>query len=430
MSTLSINHRTGKIVSSFPIARFNQPTSSQPASIFSVHEKLGEGSFAKVYRCSDPRYSSSCAVKCYTPDKGAREEGRREIHNLRLLTQAQAPHVVQYFGYLKETDSRGPAIVEEFIATGDLSRHYHQFSLLKILTTAKQVLEALAYFHKLHLIYCDLKFENTLYETDNHVKLADLGSMRHVSDVPTNSLVTYYNRPLEVFLGGPYNTSLDMFSFGTFLFRLITKKQLFNIPGSDDINIYYNYRMIHLLCLQCGYPSNEYLKTLNYANQFFTFKENDKPQLKYPIPMVYTPWKAMLLEGCREKGFDNFITCYFIDLISRCLNHQNRITAVAALRHCLFKFDLSFSITSNLSYSSQLTVILYKKKTHLLQVSLANATALKCIHLSGYSFVKCMLQIKLSYITLYEKEIAIWPRSNLAITSNNENNVHVRVLKK
>lgn len=424
MTTLPLSSPQGKFVT-------NVPLHSRPLPTYMFCQQIGHGAYAKVYSAIHPQTGSLCAIKCYNQNEESQEEGRREIRNLGLLTGA--PHTVQYLGHFPEMREQGPTIIEELVESGDLSRHYHQFTLQDIIRTAKQALEALAYFHARNLIYCDLKLENTLWKTNKYIKFADFGSMRCLTDKPTRCLVTPHNRAIEVFLGGPYTTSIDMYSFGTFLFGLITQKQLFEIPNYDDNKFHYRRCMVQLLCAQFGYPSKEQLTSLRFANNYFTFSEKGEPQLRFEKQIKFTPWKTLLQEGCRARGFDSFTSRCFTHLISRCLRHQERITAVDALKHRLFRYEMSFSIVSNLLPFPPLTLTLYKKdiqKTRLLQVRLADAAALRCLHLSGYSSVECILAINSGLITFYEKEITIKPHSNLSIASDQEYNIHVIMLKR
>lgn len=398
-------------------------------SFYSYREQIGEGSFARVYKGTNLSSHSLCAIKCYDRDEVGLEEGQREIRN--LLNLSEAPHVVQCIDYIQVRHGSGPLIIEEFVEGGDLSKNYRRFTLQDIITTAKQALEALAYFHSRNLIYCDLKFENTLWKTDKYIKFADFGSMRP-SHEPAARIVTAYNRAIEVFLGGPYTTSLDMFSFGTFLFRLITQKELFEIPNYDDNYFDSHCSMIQLLCEQCGYPSQEQLELLRYTKSYFTFSEKGEPQLSYRKKIQFTPWKTMVQEACLKREFDPFTSRCFIDLISRCLTNQERITAADALRHRLFRYEMSFSVVSNIRGSRPFILTLYKKgapSTYLLKVDLTNTSALRCLHLSGYSSVECRLTIGSDLLTLHEEEITIEANSNLSITTDKESNFQVTILK-
>lgn len=84
----------------------------------------------------------------------------------------------------------------------------------------------------------DLKPQNLLVSADHVLKLADFGLAR--SFVPpirpfTHEVITLWYRPVEILLGSKnYALPVDMWSVGTIIAEMVTKRPLF--PGDSEID--------------------------------------------------------------------------------------------------------------------------------------------------------------------------------------------------
>ena len=79
-----------------------------------------------------------------------------------------------------------------------------------------------------------MKPDNILIKDNNKTcKLSDFGSAFPLEDNSiTELLISRYYRPPEIIIGLPYNTQVDMWSFGCTMFELYTGKFLFD--GRDN----------------------------------------------------------------------------------------------------------------------------------------------------------------------------------------------------
>ncbi len=96
------------------------------------------------------------------------------------------------------------------------------FSLSVIRKFAIQILYALKFLNQHKIIHCDLKPENILLKQLNKtgVKLIDFGSSCFESEKLYTYIQSRFYRSPEIILGLPYNTQIDMWSFGCLLCEL------------------------------------------------------------------------------------------------------------------------------------------------------------------------------------------------------------------
>lgn len=108
---------------------------------------------------------------------------------------------------------------------------YHRFY-------ACEVLLALEHFHKLGIIYRDLKLENVLLCEDGHIKLADYGMCK--DDMwyrsRTNTLCgTPESMAPEILLQEGYGRSVDWWAYGVLIYQMTFSQSPFMGEDDDDV---------------------------------------------------------------------------------------------------------------------------------------------------------------------------------------------------
>jgi len=103
------------------------------------------------------------------------------------------------------------------------------FTLPRLKSIMRQLLEAVAYIHSLNLIHCDIKPENILIQSYSQVKvkLIDFGSSCFTTDYLNSYVQSRSYRAPEVILGLPYGPKIDIWSLGTVAAELLTGNVLF-----------------------------------------------------------------------------------------------------------------------------------------------------------------------------------------------------------
>ncbi|KJH53551.1 kinase domain protein [Dictyocaulus viviparus] len=200
-------------------------------------EKLGEGSYATVYKCRSKIDGSTVALKEIKLQfqEGLPFTAIREASLLRTLRHAnivclhdifhQHNQLTFVFEYMKMDLSKY------------LERHPTGVDSLQIKLLLFQLLRGLDFCHKKKILHRDLKPQNLLLDDNGVLKLADFGLARAKS-VPSRTysheVVTLWYRPPDVLLGSTdYSTSLDMWGVGCIFAEICTGQALF--PGTKDV---------------------------------------------------------------------------------------------------------------------------------------------------------------------------------------------------
>ena len=148
---------------------------------YALHEVVGQGGMATVYRASDRQHGRDVAVKVLRDDGGgefAVDRFRREIETAARLTH---PHILPVHDSGATDALRW--YVMPLVRGPSLRRRMEQQPLAphESLRIAQQVAEALAYAHAHGVVHRDVKPENILLE-EGHAVLADFGVARLVDD--------------------------------------------------------------------------------------------------------------------------------------------------------------------------------------------------------------------------------------------------------
>jgi cyclin-dependent kinase 1 len=113
-----------------------------------------------------------------------------------------------------------------------------------------QMLRGLHFCHVRGVMHRDLKPQNILVSKDGRLKLADFGLAR--AFVPpirpfTHEVVTLWYRAPEILLGcKTYALPVDIWSVGTILAEMVTKRPLF--PGDSEVDeLFKIFRFVNAL---------------------------------------------------------------------------------------------------------------------------------------------------------------------------------------
>jgi len=207
---------------------------------YEIVAPLGKGSFGQVVKCLDHKTNQFTALKLIRNKKRFHHQALVEVKLLQYCKerdphdQANLVHMDEYFyfrNHLCITFELMSINLYELIK----NNNFQGLSLGLIRRFAVQLLSALRALRKLRIIHCDLKPENILLRQPNKsgIKIIDFGSSCFEDERVYTYIQSRFYRSPEVILGLPYDTAIDMWSFGCILAELYTGYPLF--PGENEV---------------------------------------------------------------------------------------------------------------------------------------------------------------------------------------------------
>ncbi|KAG4144496.1 hypothetical protein ERO13_D05G040900v2 [Gossypium hirsutum] len=203
-----------------------------------LREVIGQGSTADIYR--GIWRGLEVAVKCIYPDFFEKNENGVSFFAQEVETLSKQRHrfILQLMGACLEPPMQG-WIVTEFLSMtlkdwlhgpGSNRRKERVIPLPPLqerLNKAVEIAQAMQYLHeqKPKVIHRDLKPSNIFLDDAKHVRVADFGHARFLSDEEmalTGETGTFIYMAPEVIRCEPYNEKCDVYSFGIILNELIT----------------------------------------------------------------------------------------------------------------------------------------------------------------------------------------------------------------
>lgn len=217
-----------------------------------VDKYLGEGTFGRVYRVSEPGKSKRYALKLL---KLWTVEAVERAKLLNRFDQEYATGLIKS-DFLVQSYNRGlvegnPYILMEYCPGGDLLNAV-EHNQVDIVLAAHQVLLGLKALHSNGKVHRDLKPENVLLKKDKTVTLTDFGiagdrnkrmTERGILGVPKEIFGTYAYMPPEQINPRRGDATVlpttDIFSFGVMMYQLLTFELPFGqLNNEGDL---YNY---------------------------------------------------------------------------------------------------------------------------------------------------------------------------------------------
>ncbi|XP_041708632.1 cyclin-dependent kinase 14-like isoform X3 [Coregonus clupeaformis] len=217
----------------------SSPTSPKfgKADSYEKLEKLGEGSYATVYKGKSKVNGKLVALKVIRLQE---EEGTpfTAIREASLLKGLKHSNIVLLHDIIHTKETL--TLVFEYVHTDlcqYMDRHPGGLHPDNVKLFLYQLLRGLSYIHQRYILHRDLKPQNLLISDTGELKLADFGLARAKS-VPShtysNEVVTLWYRPPDVLLGSTdYSTCLDMWGVGCIFIEMIQGVAAF--PGMKDI---------------------------------------------------------------------------------------------------------------------------------------------------------------------------------------------------
>nr|GMC85938.1 cell division control protein 2 homolog C [Ipomoea batatas] len=272
-------------------------------------EKVGEGTYGKVYKAKDKATGQLVALKktrLEMDEEGIPPTALREVSLLQMLSNSL--YIVRLL-CVEHVDKKGKPLlylVFEYLDT-DLKKYIDSHRKGPNPRPLPPTLIQ-------SFLYQDLKPQNLLVDKDKGIlKIADLGLGRSFT-VPlksyTHEIVTLWYRAPEVLLGSThYSTAVDMWSVGCIFAEMVRKQALF--PGDSEFQ-----QLLHIFRL-LGTPTEQQWPGVSSLRDWHVYPQWEPQSLARAVPTL---------------GPDG------VDLLTNMLKYDpaDRISAKAALDHPYF----------------------------------------------------------------------------------------------
>ncbi|CAD8050366.1 unnamed protein product [Paramecium primaurelia] len=289
---------------------------------FDLQEYKGKGAYGIEWKAYDTKTKQIVALKKVFDAFQNSTDAQRTYREVVFLKQLNT-HENKLISVIRADNNKDLYMVFENMET-DLHRVIRAELLnnMHIQYVMSQILKSLKYIHSGQLVYRDLKPVNILINADCHIKVADFGLSRCLSETENNHempimteyVATRWYRARKILFGSNYySTAVDMWSVGCILGEMIFGKACFAGTSTlDQID-----KIIQLI----GKPTISELESINAPMGYQIIEQiNCKKQFSYP---QFFP-KANDIQ---------------IDFLKKLLvyNPKNRLTAELALDHPYLK---------------------------------------------------------------------------------------------
>lgn len=239
-----------------PSASVNQQVSQMPTNYMNVAAaldgryqilgELGRGGMGIVFQAHDKQLNEQVAIKILSPmlgnDPEALERMKREVSAARRITH---PNVIRIHDI---SELNGLHFVSmEFFAGKSLKEMIRQrgpLSLMQSYNIAKQICDGLEAAHLQGVVHRDLKSQNIIINTLDHIKIIDFGLARtaQLEGMTATGLIMgtpEYMAPEQV-AGKRVDERADIYALGIILYELFTGK----LPFTGDSAIAVGFKQL------------------------------------------------------------------------------------------------------------------------------------------------------------------------------------------
>lgn len=215
---------------------------------YEVVRRLARGGMATVYCATDTRLNRAVAVKVMHEGLGDDADFARKFdREARSAAKLCHPNVVAVFD--QGHDAGRPYIVMEYVPGCTLRNVISAdapMEPIRALELIDFILNALCAAHDNGLVHRDIKPENVLISERGHLKVADFGLARAVTNQTATAtqgvlIGTVSYLPPELVLHGKADTRSDIYSTGVVLFELLTGTK----PYTGETPIQVAYAHVH-----------------------------------------------------------------------------------------------------------------------------------------------------------------------------------------
>jgi len=218
---------------------------------YHVESLLGSGGMGKVYKARDRELDRTVAIKVLRPDLMTDPMAlQRFKHELLLASSISHPNILRIHDLGEYNAVK--FISMAYVDGGDLTqtlRKEGRLPLERVLNIVRQLAVALAAAHGVNVVHRDLKPQNILLGSGDHVYVTDFGIAKTLESDRTSVTRTgavlgtpMYMSPEQV-EGKPVDHRSDLYTFGLIFYEMLTGV----LPFSGDTTFQLMYQRVHQL---------------------------------------------------------------------------------------------------------------------------------------------------------------------------------------
>ena len=208
---------------------------------YEIHELIGVGGMANVYRCTDTLDDREVAIKILKDEYLNNDEFIRRFKNeSKAIAIMSHPNIVKVYDV--SFGDMIQYIVMEYIDGITLKEYIDRQGVIEwkdVLHLTTQVLRALQHAHESGIVHRDIKPQNIMLLQDGTIKVTDFGIARF-SDKATRTMTdqaigsVHYIAP-EQARGDVTDGKTDIYSVGVMLYEMLTGKLPFE--GDSAVSV-------------------------------------------------------------------------------------------------------------------------------------------------------------------------------------------------
>jgi serine/threonine-protein kinase len=212
---------------------------------FTLDARIGEGTFAEIYRATDTQTGAVVAVKTLRPEQAGNQQAIALFHQEGEIGSSLIhPNIVRVLSYGETSGTY--FIVMELVSGISLRRRMRRaipLSISESVRLIRAVLRGLEHIHDAGYVHRDIKPQNILLEADGTPKITDFGitlrtgGIRAPGDGTTLGTAAYIAP--EQAAGWEIGPQADLYAVGVVLYEMLTGQVPF--PGDDPIEVMHRH---------------------------------------------------------------------------------------------------------------------------------------------------------------------------------------------
>lgn len=189
-----------------------------------LDEKIGRGTYAKVYKCNYRGIPTAAKVMNIDDiDDESRSHLKNEMKISQLLKRFSHQNIPKYYDafQVKVNGINYIIIIMEYCVGGELTQHIRKgLSEKTIQKYSRQLISACLHLNGLQIIHRDIKSDNIMITDGGALKLIDFGLSKCIANLNGTLCGTPYNMAPEVLNKLGYDDKCDLWSIGTVIYEM------------------------------------------------------------------------------------------------------------------------------------------------------------------------------------------------------------------